>query len=74
MENDAQRRLQHARGLEHQGQLLRATDEKAADIWFSAVQLPPQVLSFSLNAAQDTLPHNVNLALWRKKDGLPSLF
>ena len=71
MENDAQRRLQHARGLEHQGQLLRATEDKASDIWSSAVQqLPPQVLSFSLNAAQDTLPHNANLALWRKKDGL----
>ena len=31
MEN-AQRRLQHARGLEHQEQLLRATDNKAADL------------------------------------------
>ena len=29
-----------------------------------------EVLSFSMNAAQDTLPHNANLALWRKKDGL----
>ena len=53
------------------GQLLRATDDKATDIWSSAVQqLPPQVLSFSLNVAQDTLPNNANLALWRKKDGL----
>ena len=25
---------------------------------------------FSLNAAQDTLPHNANLALWRRSDGL----
>jgi len=37
MENDVQRRLQHGRGLEHQGQLLRATDYKAADIWSSTV-------------------------------------
>ena len=48
-----------------------ATEGKAASTWSSAVlQLPPEVLSFSLNAAQDTLPHNANLALWRKKDGL----
>ena len=54
MENDAQRRLQHARGLERQGQLLRATDNKATYIWSSAVQqLPSLVLSFSLNAAQE---------------------
>ena len=32
-------------------------------------QPPPEVLSFSLNVAQDTLPHNANLAVWRKKDG-----
>ena len=71
MENDTERRLYHARGLEHEGQLLHATDDKAAEMWSSAVmQLPPQVLSFSMNAAQDTLPHNANLALWRKKDGL----
>ena len=71
MGNDTERRLHHARGLEHQGQLLRATDDKAAEMWSSAVmQLPPQVLSFSMNAVQDTLPHNANLALWRKKDGL----
>ena len=34
------------------------------------LQLPPEVLSFSLNAAQDTLPRNANLALWRRSDGL----
>ena len=28
------------------------------------------MLSFSLNAAQDTLPHNANLALWKRRDGL----
>ena len=61
---DKERRLEHARGLEHQGQLLRATDQKAAEILSSAVlQLPPEVLKFSLNAAQDTLPHNSNLAM-----------
>ena len=70
-EFDSEARLEHARSLPHQGQLLRATEDKAAGIWSSAVlQLPPQVLRFSLNAAQDTLPHNANLALWRRRDGL----
>ena len=43
-ECDSERRLEHARGLQHQGQLLRATDDKTANIWSSAVlQLPPEV-------------------------------
>ena len=68
---DAERRLEHARSLQHQGQLLRATERRAAGMWSSVVlQLPPQVLKFSINAAQDTLPHNANLALWRRKEGL----
>ena len=70
-ECDSERRLEHARGLQHQGQLLRATDDKTANIWSSAVlQLPPEVLSFSMNAAQDTLPHNANLSRWRRNNGL----
>ena len=70
-EFDSEARLEYARSLPHQGQLLRSTEDKAAGIWSSAVlQLPPQVLSFSLNAAQDMLPHNANLALWRRRDGL----
>ena len=68
---DAEKRLEHARNLQHQGQLLRATESEAACTWSSAVlQLPPQVLRFSLNATQDTLPHNANLAVWRRKEGL----
>ena len=35
------------------------------------LQLPPEVLRFSLNVAQDTLPHNTNLAMWRRNEGLP---
>ena len=71
MKNDAETRLQHARGLEHQGQLLRTIDDKAANTWSSAVQqLPPLVVTFAMNAAQNTLPHNANLALWKRKDDL----
>ena len=62
--DDADRRLEHARSLPHQGQLLRATESAEASKWSAAVlQLPPEVLRFSLNAAQDMLPHNANLAL-----------
>ena len=69
-ERESEKRLEHARDQQHQGQLMRATEDKAARTWSSAVlRLPPEVLSFSLNAGQDTLPHNANLAPWRKKDG-----
>ena len=35
-------------------------------------KLPPEALKFALNAAQDTLPHNANLAIWRRSEGLSS--
>ena len=53
-ECDSEERLEHARGLHHQEQLLRDTEDKATNIWSSAVlQLPPELLNFSLNAAQE---------------------
>ena len=40
-------------------------DGIAPTIWSKAVQsLPSGLMKFALNAAQDTLPHNVNLAYW----------
>ena len=72
-EDDARERLQHAQSLECQGQVFRCTEEDVANIWSKTVQkLPPDVLKFSLNAVQDTLPHNANLAKWRKKENLSS--
>ena len=69
-ESDSERSLEDARSLPHQGQLLCVTEDKATSILSAAVlNLPPEVLSFSLNAAQDTLPH-ITLALWRKHDAL----
>ena len=69
-ERESKKRLEHARSLQHQGQLMCATEDKAASTFSSAVlQLPPEVLSFSLNVELDTLPHNANLAPWRKKNG-----
>ena len=72
-EDDARERLQHAQSLECQGQVMRCTEEDAAKIWSKTVQkLPPDLLKFSLNAVQDTLPHNANLAKWRRKESLSS--
>ena len=72
-EDDARDRLQHAQSLECQGQVFRCTEEAAANIWSKTVQkLPPDLLKFSLNTVQDTLPHNANLAKWRKKESLSS--
>ena len=70
---DAGKRMQHARALECQGQVFRCREDGAASIWSVAVQkLPPELLKFSLNAVQDTLPHNANLAIWRRREGLSS--
>ena len=67
-EKEAEGRLEYAKSLEHQGQLMRLTEDAAAKFWASAViNLPPEVLKFSMNAAQDTLPHNSNLAYGEKR-------
>jgi hypothetical protein len=67
-EDDVTRQKQLQR-LERQGQMLRATNPDTASIWSKAVQaLPAQQMKFALNAAVDTLPHNANLNLWRKKE------
>ena len=71
VEKETAKRLEHAKSRKHQGQLLSETEDEVAGIWSSVVlQLPPQVFRFSMNAAQDTLPHNTNLSLWKKCDSL----
>ena len=43
----------------------------AAAVWVKFIQsLPPAQMKFALNAASDTVPHNVNLSLWRRNDHL----
>ena len=65
------RRLKHSVSLEHQGKLFRTMSASAASVWATATQsLPSAQMKFALNAASDTLPHNANLSLWRKADGL----
>ena len=68
MEKETAKRLERVKSRKHQGQLLHETEDEAARIWSSAVlQLPPQVLRFSMNVAHDTLPHNANLSLSLEK-------
>ena len=67
---DTEMRINHARSLEHQGDVHRAADEEASSIWASTItSLPSEQLKFALNASQDTLPHNANLSRWKN---LPS--
>lgn len=63
---DAEERLDHAKSLTKQGELHHLVEENAAALWSEVVQkLPPECIKFALNSAQDTLPRNVNLAIWR---------
>ena len=63
----------HAKGLSSQGELHHLVEDDAATLWSETVQqVPPNCLKFALNAAQDTLLHNANLAVWRRKEGLSS--
>ena len=69
--DDANSRRKHVENLPQQGQLMRETDEEAAEVWSAAVNtLPSESLKFALNAASDTLPHNSNLSIWRRREGL----
>ena len=65
--------LEHSQSLPHQGELHRLMERDAATLWSETMQkLPPEALKFALNTAQDTLPHNANLAIWRRSEGLSS--
>ena len=61
--------LDNLQRLEKEGQMSRLSTPQAAEIWAKAVEsLPDEILKFSLNSAVDTLPHNANLHLWKKKE------
>ena len=62
--DDANSRHEHVESLPQQGQLMRETDEEAAEVWSAALNsLPSKDLKSALNGASDTLPHNSNLYL-----------
>ena len=67
-EESFEERNQHLVSLEKGGQMFSIASIYAADIWERAlVQLSDDQRKFALNAALDTLPHNANLHLWKKR-------
>ena len=66
VEDDTDAKLSAMKSSERRGEALRSVEEEAAAEWASALEhLSPSQLKFALNACQDTLPHNSNLALWK---------
>ena len=55
--------------LEKQGHMSRCSSPEGARIWAKALErAKDEHLKFPLNSAVDTLPHNANLFLWRKRN------
>lgn len=70
MDDDAEERHSTMIATERRGEALRIAEGEAASQWALALEnLTPFELKFAVNACQDTLPHNSNLALWK---GQPS--
>ena len=69
IEEDAHEgRYNHLLSLEKEGQMFRNTSSDAAEVWGKALMLLlDEERKFALNSALDTLPHNANLHLWRKR-------
>ena len=64
MEKETIHRLENDKSRKHQGQFLHVIEEAEARIWsFVVLQLTPQMLHFSMNASQDTLPYDANLCV-----------
>ena len=66
---DDHARLSQLQSLPRQGHMVQSFPPDMPAVWVEAVQgLPDKQFRFALNAAHDTLPHNANLHLWKKKD------
>ena len=67
-EENSQKRLDNIHNLDVQGRFLRILDSFCpTDYWSRAVwSLPAWQMSFAVNSAQDTLPHNSNLRRWKR--------
>ena len=61
-------RLNDIQRLDVQGRFLRIMDSFClTDYWSRAIwSLPARQMSFAMNSAQDTLPHNSNLMRWKR--------
>ena len=65
-EEDTEMKSSLMMASQRRGEALRLAEGEAATQWASALEnLTPFQLKFALNACQDTLPHNSNLALWK---------
>ena len=54
--------------LRKQGHMSRCSSPEGAKIWAKALEgMKDEHLKFALNSAVDTLPHNANLYLWKKR-------
>ena len=59
---DDSRHLEDCRALTVQGNLSCQCAHRASTIWAQVLwELPEKVMKFTLNAVQDSLPHNANL-------------
>ena len=68
IEEDEAARQEHLLHLPRQ-ELSRTATPVSAKVWADAVvALPPELFKFELNASHDTLPHNANFHLWKKKN------
>ena len=65
---DEQAKQEHLLHLPRQGQMSRIATQASATVWANALtSLHPEQFKFALNASHDTLPHNANLHLWKRK-------
>ena len=68
-EDDQEQLFNDLMQLEKQGQMSRCTTPDGARVWGKALEnVADEHLKFALNSAVDTLPHNANLCLWKKRD------
>ena len=70
-EDDEDQHLTSLQRLEKQGHMSRCSSPDGMKFWAKAMEgLKDEHQKFVLNSAVDTLPHNANLHLWKKrKDG-----
>ena len=68
-DDDHQEMLEGLQKLEKQGHMSRCSIPEGAQVWAKALSLlANEYFKFALNSSVDTLPHNANLHLWKKKE------
>ena len=68
-DDNHQQMLQGLQGLERQGHMSCCSSPESAQICAEALKmLTDEQFKFALNSAVDTLPHNLNLRPWNKRE------